>query len=118
MKDLQEKEWLRVVVSLCLAVLSLVMVALVGIAGLAWFEVSRDQIPDEHKRLIADLKKGSISKLEDITPTPDYIYGPEKAANPHPEARYFLFYGLPRNRTLTICVDAQLRLIDYRFHVD
>jgi hypothetical protein len=71
-------------------------------------------IPPEHNKLVDDLERGKkFSKLEEISPAPDAVYGPRESPWYHPRGRYFLQYRLPDGRNLIIILDENLGMIDH-----
>jgi hypothetical protein len=106
------RDWLVTIPFLVPVALSLF--ALLAIAG--WSAVNylmAPPLPDEHQRLLADLKGGAFSRLDDITPKPAHIYNARELHKPDPRGAHFLIYCLPESRELVVILDADLRLIDY-----
>ena len=79
-------------------------------------DTSPPPLTAEQQRLIEDLREGKFSKLEDIKPAPGYVCGPEEIWDPHPQARHYLKYYLPKGQNLMVVLDEDLRLIEYSFH--
>jgi hypothetical protein len=106
------RDWLVTIPFLAPVALSLLCVA----AILGWAAVgylSAPPLPDDHQRLIADLRAGAYTRLEDITPRPGRSLPANEVHRPAKGASYYLYYELPEHRRLVIALDTNLRLVDY-----
>jgi hypothetical protein len=105
---------IRLIIGLAILISALFLA--VG-AGAAWLvrgvSYPAGPLPPELKKLVADLEGGKrFSKLEEISPVPDAIYGPKDSPWNHPRGHHFLKYRLPDGRNLVIILDENLDLVD------